>query len=176
MSKMAKLQKYVAKTRVTEFAIFKHFGIAEYGFLIVFWIVFFLIFSGTNWIFGKKYLSIQDSIMAGALAGFVFHLPSFVSALIMDIIKKPILRFDSQGFFYTPQIWSTSRLCEWESIQEIKIKRSRDSENGYKCTISIYLFGGRCVSLNEKIIPITYNRLMKLFRLRLPNIPIKVLK
>ena len=111
----------------------------------------FLMYSGINWVVGYKTLSIGHSLFGGAITGFIFHLPSFVSALIMNLIRKPILRFDVQGFYYTPQIWSKSRLIKWDTISSIKVKQSDDVETGYKCIISIYLFDGKCISLNEKI-------------------------
>ena len=142
---------------VTEITVFKPINIMGYFCIIA------------MWSFGS--FLVKRPIINGALVGFIIYLPCFLSAAIMRIIKKPIIKFDVQGFYYTPQIWSMRRLYKWDDITEIEI---RDASDESRCKATFYLRGRRAVSINVGIIPISYKELLQIFRYRLNNIPIKV--
>lgn len=114
--------------------------------------------------------SVKMSFMifiAGSLFGIMAYVPSYLSALIMNARKKPILRFDAEGFYYTPQIWSKNKLYRWETITNLKIGRGGEDE----VVIKVHLSSGKHVSINELILPIDYTKLLTLFEYRLKDIP-----
>jgi hypothetical protein len=162
---------------IVEFGIYKHFPLLGFLYSILVCEFAFLIAFGTSWIIGNSLdLSIKQMIIGNALCGIMFgiivYLPSYISALIMNKLRKPILRFDIHGFYYTPQIWSRSKLYQWKDITTIEMGRNGEDE----LLIKVYLSNGKCVSINETILPIDYKELLTMFKYRLKDAPIKNLE
>ncbi len=162
-------------TEFTEFSIYKHFPFLDLIKLILAWPV--LVFS----IFiadacspiksrRKPIPPIKAIIIMGLICGLIFHLPSYLSALLMHYLQKPILTFNAQGFYYTPQLWSKDKLYRWEAIQHIEIFNYYEDN---RINIKIFLSNQECIVIKDTIIPISYTELLSLFRYRLPTISIK---
>ena len=174
--KLAKINDIKAdNSQILEFDIYKDFPFSGFLYSIIAGIFAFLWICAVTWIIGSpghEAFTIKSSIVVGILMGIAIYLPSYISALIMNKLRKPILRFDIDGFYYTPQIWSRSKLYKWKDISNIEMGRNGEDE----LLIKVYLSNGKCVSINETILPIHHKELLKVFQYRLKNIPIKDLQ
>jgi hypothetical protein len=118
--------------------------------------------------------SLKEIILEGILCSVVFFLPGCLSAFFMRFINKPVLKFNAEGFYYTPQLWSKAELYLWDNVDHIEIERYENKkERTTKIFITVHLLNQNCVSINESIIPINYNELVQIFKYRLKNVIIK---
>ena len=155
---------------IVEFCIYKDFPLSGFLYSILVWIIALLMVRSIYWLQGEQNpFSIRNEFILCAAIGIIVYLPSYFSALIMNRLQKPILRFNSDGFYYTPQIWSRSKLYRWKDIATIEMGRNGEDE----LLIKLYLSNGKCVSINETIIPIDHKELLRIFDYCLQNISMK---
>jgi hypothetical protein len=154
---MAIEKKYTP--HIVEFAIYKHAPLSGFVYSILLWLGLFFAFRIFDWARGKTPVSLLVSVAGGILAGSIMYLPEYLSALIMNRVQKPVLRFDKSGFYYTPQIWSKSVLYRWDAIHHIETGYGGDDQ----ILIKVYLSDGKRVCIDETIIPIDHKELLKIF-------------
>lgn len=145
---------------IVEFAIHKHAPLSGFLYYIVLYICIFFMFRIVNALQGKSPLSLKFTVIGGILTGCIVYLPEYLSALIMSRMQKPVLRFDREGFYYTPQIWSRGKLYRWEAIHHIETGYGGDDQ----LLIKVYLSDGKRVFIDETIIPIDHKELLKIFQ------------
>ena len=152
---------------------YKEFRLSYFPYLILFWISMFLVFSLVDE--GRK-LSPVQAIIGGTVCAIIFHLPSYLSALIMNWRKKPILELTKNGIYYSPQIWSKDEFCFWKEITLIRVVdySTNDSEedNSPKIYIDIYC-DDLYMSISERLLPINYEQVLKYSREYSPQISIE---
>ncbi len=97
---------------------------------------------------------------------------AFLSAIIMNCMKKPILKFTAEGFYYTSHLLSREKLIEFHEIDSLEIfDRYRvTAPEGEKYFI-VYLKSGRLVWINRSLFDST--GVEDVFITKLPQIKIK---
>lgn len=153
-------------TQIIAFAIYKQAPLSDFVCYTALWIAILFVFRGIAWMQGRTPFTILSSLMIGVLVGCMIYVPTYLSALIMHAIGKPVLRFDAHGFYYTPQLWSKSKLYRWEHIHTIDIGYGGDDQ----LLIKVYMVDGKSVFIDETIIPIDHTQLLKIFQRFLKNV------